>query len=67
MANNVIAQVLGGEKQILDNVETVKDVKEKLNVLAYTATVNGDQADNSEELSDGDFVSLSQAVKGGLA
>jgi sulfur carrier protein ThiS len=66
MANNVIAQVLGGDKKVLDSVETVADVKEKLSAQNYTASVNGDPASNDYELSDGDFVSLSQAVKGGL-
>ncbi len=66
MANNVVAQVLGGDKKVLDNVETVGDVKAQLAVSGYSATVNGDTASDSDELSDGDFVSLSQAVKGGL-
>lgn len=65
MAKNVIAQVLGGEKKILDDVNTVADVTSKLGVAGYTATVNGDQQSPSYELDDGDFVSLSQAVKGG--
>jgi hypothetical protein len=65
MANNVVAQVLGGEKKVFDNVETVLDVKQKLGVTGYTATVNGDTESDSYELQDGDFVSLSQAVKGG--
>lgn len=66
MAQNVIAQVLGGEKKILDNVSTVADVTKQLNVNGYTATVNGDQQGSDYELENGDFVSLSQAVKGGL-
>lgn len=65
MARNVVAQVLGGEKKVFDDVRTVKDVTDKLGVTGYTATVNGDQQSASHELDDGDFVSLSQAVKGG--
>lgn len=65
MAKNVIAQVLGGEKKVLDDVYTVADVKAKLGASAYTASVNGSPASDSESLEDGDFVSLSQAVKGG--
>lgn len=65
MANNVIAQVLGGEKKILDGVATVQEVTSRLNVTGYTATVNGAQETAGYQLSDGDFVSLSQAVKGG--
>lgn len=67
MAQNVVAQILGGSKQVLDSVQTVMDVKNKTNTATgYTATVNGDPANDSYQLEDGDFVSLSQAVKGGL-
>ncbi len=65
MANNIITQILGGSKQVLDNVNTVGDVKTKLNVQAYTASVNGSPVTDNQELEEGDFVSLSQAVKGG--
>jgi sulfur carrier protein ThiS len=65
MANNVVAQVLGGTKQVLDNVHTVLEIKEKLNAHKYTAAINGDSASDDDSLNDGDFVSLSQAVKGG--
>lgn len=65
MARNVVAQVLGGEKKVFDDVRTVKDVTNKLGATGYTATVNGDQQAEGYELDDGDFVSLSQAVKGG--
>lgn len=66
MANNVVAQVLGGEKKVLDNVNTVKDVTTQLKVTGYTATTNGETAAEDDELRDGDFVSLAQAVKGGI-
>lgn len=66
MANNVVVQVLGGDKKVLDNVGTIADVKAKLGATAYTAQVNLEPASNDYELADGDFVSLSQAVKGGL-
>jgi sulfur carrier protein ThiS len=65
MANNVIAQVLGGAKQVLDNVNSISDLKQKLNLAQYTATLNGSPAADDENLTDGDFVTLSQAVKGG--
>ena len=67
MANNIVAQVLGGEKKVLDGCETVGDVKMKLNASGYTASINGEPARDADELNDGDFVSLSQAVKGGCA
>ena len=65
MAKNVIAQALGGEKKVLDGVNTVADVTAQLGLTGYTATVNGDQQSPGYALEDGDFVSLSQAVKGG--
>jgi sulfur carrier protein ThiS len=65
MTNNVIAQVLGGEKKILDNVATVADVKKLMGAEGYTAAINGSPASDSEALSEGDIVTLSKAVKGG--
>lgn len=71
MANNVIAQVLGGKKEVLDNVDSVAAVKSQLgqkigqDLTNYTASLNGEPASNTDSVSDGDFVSLSQAVKGG--
>jgi sulfur carrier protein ThiS len=65
MTNNIIAQVMGGAKQILDGVNTVADVKTRMNAQGYTALVNGSPADDSYALSEGDIVTLSKAVKGG--
>lgn len=65
MAKNVIAQILGADKKVLDDVATVGEVKSKLNATGYTASVNGDSQTDSFGLEDGDFVLLSQAVKGG--
>lgn len=65
MADRVTAVVLGGTPRVLDNVETVADVKEMMNVPGYQATVNGDTADDNTFLEDFSYVSLSAAVKGG--
>jgi sulfur carrier protein ThiS len=65
MANNVIAQVQGGEKKILENVETVADVRAKMSATGYAASVNGEPADDSDEVSDQDFISFAVATKGG--
>lgn len=59
----VAAIVVGGSEKFLD-AETVKEVKEQLSAATYTATVNGDPADNDQELRDNDFVSLAPSVKG---
>ena len=65
-AKKVTAQVLGGEAQILDCVDTVQEAFEELGLEGnYTATVNGDPADMDQELSDYEYVSFSPAVKGG--
>lgn len=67
MANNIIGQVAGGIKTVLDNVESVQDVKQRLGATeGYTAAVNGNPADNDQVLEDGDMVTFSKAVKGGL-
>lgn len=59
----VHAQVVGGQiKEIEAN--SVAEIKAILNASTYTATVNGDPADDSHELSDFEFVSLAPAVKG---
>ena len=66
VANNVIAQQLGGSKQILDGVGTVSDARQKMGLGSdYTATVNGASADDSKSLRDGDYVAFSRKVKGG--
>jgi len=65
-ARNVTAQVLGGEPTVLEGVETVGDALSELGLEGnYTATVNGDPADMSQELEDYEFISFSSAVKGG--
>lgn len=62
--NNVIAQILGGSKQVFDGVNTVADVRTKLALGAnYEATVNGEPAKDNESLNEGDYVAFSQAVK----
>lgn len=67
MANNVVGHVIGSDKKVLDEVSTVADVKSKLKIGAdYTASLNGQQASDSEEVSAGDYVTFSRAVKGGI-
>ena len=66
MANNVIGQVSGGSKKVLDNVSTVSDVKRELGATeGYTAMVNGSPAQDNDGLYEGDVVTLAKAVKGG--
>lgn len=66
MAKQVTAQVTGGAPKLLDNVRTVGDVKQQMNVTTgYSASVNGDPEDDTYELSDYENVSLAPSVKGG--
>lgn len=66
MANNVIFQALGGQKKVLDNVDTVSEVKRQVALEGnYTYLVNGESVSDNYELEDGDFITASQSVKGG--
>lgn len=59
----VNVQVIGGAiKQIEAN--TVGDVKTAMDAGKYTATVNGEPAEDSYVLSDYEFVALAPQVKG---
>lgn len=66
MAKNVIGIPAGGSKQVLDNVFTVQEAFTALKLEGnYTAAINGDPANMTDGLDDGDVVSFAQAVKGG--
>ena len=70
MANNLRAQVLGGAVKDLSGsrFETVGDVRKELGLsTGYTATVNGEPADDDQELNDYEFVAFAPSVKGGRA
>lgn len=66
MADKITAQVLGGQPKTFDDVETVGDLRKELKLeRGYTATVNGEPADDDQDLNDYEFVSFAPAVKGG--
>lgn len=66
MAKVVLAQVAGGEIKQYKNLDTVEEVREKLNLdKSYTATVGGEPADDDDELDEHAFVAFAKAVKGG--
>jgi sulfur carrier protein ThiS len=66
MSKNIIVQVAGGNKQVLDDVYTIAQVKAKLSLSGnYTVSINGEPAQDSDDLNEGDFVSFAQSVKGG--
>ena len=65
MAKNITAKVVGGEAEVVE-ANTVQDAFNALGLDgSYTATVNGQAADFSQSLSDYQFVSFSEKVKGG--
>jgi hypothetical protein len=65
MAKNIIGQVVGGTKKVIDLANTVGEVRNQLGVSStYKAAVNGEPASNdSQTLRDQDYVSFSEAVK----
>lgn len=66
MANHVIAQVLGGPKQVIEGASTVGDVRRQLNLEnEYQAMVSGSSKSDSDSLRDGDYVAFTRKVKGG--
>lgn len=65
MAQNVIAQVVGGQKKLLDVASNVANARQQLGLSAsYKASINGEPAGEDDTLSDKDYVSFSEAVKG---
>lgn len=66
MSKNIIAQVAGGKKEVLDDVRTVGDAATKVGASSgYTAAIDGDCAEFSRILEDGQMVTFAKAVKGG--
>jgi hypothetical protein len=66
MANNVIFQVVGGKKIVMDNVETVADVKAQAKLEgSFVYKVNNVPADDFVQVREKDVVTAGQGVKGG--
>lgn len=65
MAKNITVQALGGQPKVIE-AETVLDAFKSLSLSGnYTASVNGEPAEMSDELDGYSFVSFAQATKGG--
>lgn len=60
----VTAQAIGGKPQLVQDVATVGDIKAKLALTNYAATINGEPAEDGDELEDGQFVTFAPQVKG---
>ncbi len=66
MAKIVLAKVVGGSIQEVKDVETVKQVREKLGLgTDHTAMVGGQTAEDSTRLREEDYVTFAKATKGG--
>jgi len=60
----VNVKITGGSVKEME-ADTVGELKTKLNLGNYTATINGEPAENDQDLEDYNFVVFSAAVKGG--
>lgn len=69
MAKKVTGEIVGGKSEVMNDVETVADVAEKLGLgrgaAGYTAAINGNAAELGESLEDFNNVTFAPASKGG--
>lgn len=67
MAKQVQAQIAGGEVKVVRNVETVKELRRKLDLdKDHSATVNGEPEADEYELNDYELVTFAPKVQGGF-
>ena len=63
--NDVIAQVVGGAKRVIEGASTVSDVRRQMGLANnFKAAVNGEPRDDGFQVRGGDYVSFQEAVKG---
>lgn len=63
---NVAAKVVGGQLKEY-SANTVSDLKDEMGLTGnYSAQINGEPADQEDDLEDHDFVTFTQSVKGGI-
>lgn len=60
----VFVKVVGGQRTTAE-ASTIEELKEELELENYTATINGEEASDDDELSNDDIVAFAKAVKGG--
>lgn len=66
MARKVTVAVLGGQTKTYENVSSLDEIREMLNLPNHTATLNGEPiSGSSRTLEDYAYVALAPAVKGG--
>lgn len=59
-------KVAGASKAQSAEASTVGELKRKAGLDKYSATINGDPADDSKSLEDGNYVTFAPSVKGGI-
>lgn len=61
----VAAKVVGGKLKEFD-VDSVSELKSEMGLTGnYSAQINGEPADDEDDLNDHDFVTFTQSVKAG--
>ena len=60
----VTVTISGGSPKIVEGVNTISELKQKLGKTNYLSAINGDPASDEDDLLDGAFVTLSENVKG---
>lgn len=66
MAKNVQVQVAGGAIKTVNNVDTIEEVRAKLNLdEQHVATINGEPADDDDDVEDYQFIAFAPKVNGG--
>jgi sulfur carrier protein ThiS len=66
MAKSVTAIQLGGQPKVLNDMDTVQDILDHFDLTGVSIKINGQAVEPDHELSDYDFVSFGEKVKGGL-
>lgn len=61
----VSVKIAGGSMQLKD-AATIGELKNSLGLTNHSAAVNGEIEDDSYQLSEGEFITLSPQVKGGV-
>lgn len=67
MARNLTVKVIGGETKVDVVADTIAELKERLDLAHYNASVQGEpvEEDDYDVLADYDYVTFTKAVKGG--
>jgi hypothetical protein len=65
MANNVTAVQIGAQPKVFNGIDTVSELLQALDLEGVSIKINGETVGDDHTLSDYDFVSFGEKVKGG--